>query len=312
MSSTPFLPNQVYVYDGPMETRIEYGTDLKLDKEMSIFALVDSPGGRQALAGLYWADVKAAKPHGVPIILNAPTYRCSPAHAERMGYSTSDLPRLNKACLDLVQEIRDEFAGQVEVLLTAPVGPKHAGYHPGLEFTVDMATEYHQAQAEALKDLPQLDLISVAAMPGMVEAYGAARAVAATGKPYTIGFILDREGNVLDGTPVRDLIATIDENVRPAPLFYVIGCTHVSVARALFQREDLPRIQAIKANGSSLGPEELLALDHPAADDPELFAAELVALGRSRAFRILGGCCGTDTRHVDSLCREISKIQVTS
>lgn len=301
----PISENQTYVYDGPMETRIEYGSDLKLDKEMSIFALVDDTQGREALAALYRADVQAAQTYGVPIILNAPTYRCSPAHAERMGYSKDDLPRLNKACVELIQAIRDEFP-HGEVLLTAPVGPKHAGYHPGLEFTVELATEYHRAQADALSSLP-LDLISVAAMPGVVEAYGAARAVAPLGIPYTVGFILNHEGDVLDGTPVRDLIATIDNSVEPKPLFYVIGCTHVSVARSLFEREDLSRIQAIKANGSSLSPEALLALDHPAADEPDLFATELLSLGTPRRFRIYGGCCGTDTRHVASLCREISQ-----
>lgn len=299
--------NAVYVYDGPMETRIEYGTDLKLDKEMSIFALVDRPEGKEALAALYRADVKAAERHGACIILNAPTYRCSPAHAQRMGYEDSDLARLNRACVDLVRQVRDEFPQSAgRILLTAPVGPKYAGYHPDLEFTVDTAASYHQVQADILRDLG-LDLISVAAMPGMVEAYGAARAVAATGVAYTVGFILNKEGDVLDGTPVRDLIAAIDENVDPKPLFYVIGCTHVSVAQALLERENLTRIQAIKANGSSLSPEELMALDHAAADEPDGFADELLALGKPRAFRIYGGCCGTDTRHVESLCRKLTE-----
>ncbi len=44
-----FQGDQPAVYDGPMETRIEYRTDLKLDKEMSIFALCDSEPGRAAL-----------------------------------------------------------------------------------------------------------------------------------------------------------------------------------------------------------------------------------------------------------------------
>lgn len=306
----PFSLEKIYVYDGPMETRIEYGTDLELDKEMSLFALVDKPEGKEALANLYRADVKAAQAHGVPIILNAPTYRCSPAHAERMGYKNEDLPRLNRDCVALIESIRSEFPDH-EVLLTAPVGPKHAGYHPGREFTVDLATEYHQVQAEALRELP-LDLISIAAMPSMVEAYGAARAVAPLGIPYTVGFILDKSGNVLDGTPVRDLIAAIDENVSPRPLCYVIGCTHASVVKSLFESEDLQRIRAVKANGSSLGPEELLALDHPDADQPETFATELLGLGKPRDFRIYGGCCGTDTRHVESLARGISELQAIS
>jgi homocysteine S-methyltransferase len=313
----PLDPHTVYVYDGPMETRIEYGTDLKLDKEMSIFALCDSPEGREVLIGLYRMDVKAALPHRVPIILNAPTYRASSAHTQRMGYTApGEIARVNRACVELIAGIREEFQDDKElILLTAPVGPKHAGYHPGLEFTVDMAAEYHREQAETLAALP-LDLISIAAMPGAAEAHGAARAISASGRPYTVGFILNAEGDLLDGTSVRRLIDSIDNDpaVATKPLFYVIGCTHVSVAAGLLAKEGqhLHRLQGIKANGSSLSPEELMALDHAAADEPDRFAADLLALGRPHHFRVYGGCCGTDVRHVESLCRGLSRQTATS
>jgi len=145
-------------------------------------------------------------------------------------------------------------------------------------------------------------LVSIAAMPGAVETRGAARAVSETGLPYTVGFILNQEANLLDGTVPEQLIADIDSEAAYPPLFYVIGCTHASVAARLLSR-GLPRIQGIKANGSSLSPEELLALDHAAADEPDEFARQLLALGRERDFRVYGGCCGTDTAHVESLCR---------
>jgi hypothetical protein len=124
-----YEPGQSFVYDGPMETRIEYQTNLKLDKEMSIFALCDSPEGRQALGDFYRRDIEAARRWSVPIVLNAPSYRASSAHAERMGYTAPDAIRtINRQCLELVREIRGEFADfQEKIFLTAPVGPKHAG-----------------------------------------------------------------------------------------------------------------------------------------------------------------------------------------
>jgi homocysteine S-methyltransferase len=301
---------QPVVYDGPMETRIEYGTELKLDAEMSIFALCDSADGREALSALYRRDIEAARAHGVPIVLNAPTYRASPAHAARMGYNAPDaIEHINRASIDLVRNVRGasgDFARHV--YLTAPVGPKHAGYHPALEFTLQDAVAYHTAQAQALAGLG-VDFISVAAMPGAIEAEGAAIAVARTGLPYTVGFILNADANLLDGTPPEKLIGDIDANAAYPPLFYVIGCTHASVCARLLARDSpqLRRIRGVKANGSSLSPAELLALDHAAADDASQFARDLLALGSGRGFKVYGGCCGTDTEHVESLCRLLSR-----
>ena len=300
----------VAVYDGPMETRIEYGTDLKLDKEMSIFALCDSEAGRAALSDLYRRDIQAAQNHGVTIVLNAPTYRASREHAHRMGYDAPDaVAQINARCLELVKEIRDSFPSfRDNIVITAPLGPKHAGYHPGLEFDLASARQYHTEQAQALTKLP-LDYVSIAAMPGAIEAEGAALAVAETGLPYTVGFILGPDANLLDGTKPEQLIADIDAHARVAPLFYVIGCTHASVCASLLARggPQLARIQGVKANGSSLTPAELLALDHPAADDPNRFAQDLLELGKGRHFKVYGGCCGTDTAHLESLCQKLAQ-----
>lgn len=298
-----FQGDQPAVYDGPMETRIEYGTDLKLDKEMSIFALCDSEPGRAALTELYQRDIQAAQRHGVSIVLNAPTYRASREHARRMGYDGADaVAQINANCLGLVRGIRDGFAAfREQIVLTAPVGPKHAGYHPGLEFDLASAQEYHAEQARCLTSLP-VDYVSIAAMPGAIEAQGAALAVAETGLPYTVGFILGPDANLLDGSRPEQLIADIDVQAAYPPLFYVIGCTHASVCATLLARggPQLARIQGVKANGSSLTPAELLALDHAAADGPEQFARDLLALGK---FKVYGGCCGTDTAHLESLAQ---------
>lgn len=300
----------VAVYDGPMETRIEYGTDLKLDKEMSIFALCDSAEGRAALTDLYRRDIEAAQTHGVTIVVNAPTYRASREHARRMGYTAPDaVAQINANCLELVGQIRDSFAAfRDNIVITAPLGPKHAGYHPGLEFDLASAREYHAEQAQCLASLP-VDYVSIAAMPGAIEAQGAALAVAEAGLPYTVGFILGPDANLLDGSKPEQLIADIDSQAPVPPLFYVIGCTHATVCADLLARggPQLARIQAVKANGSNLTAAELLALDHAAADGPDQFARDLWELGKGRQFKIYGGCCGTDTAHLQSLCQILSK-----
>ena len=284
----------VWLYDGQMETRIQFGTKLKVDPEMCIFTLVDVPEGRAALQALYARDARAAD--GFPIVLNAPVYRCSPAHLERLGFADDDLVRFNRACLDLVREVAPPTA-----LITAPIGPRYASYRPDRQSTLKQAVAYHTPQMEAVAGWG-VELISIAAMHGGVETVGAATAAARTGVPYTVGFVLNADGTMLDGTPCRSLIAEIDASVSPRPEFYVIGCTHPSVCAEVLARGGLERVQGVKANGSSKPPSELLALDHAEADPPDEFAQALLALGD---FRLYGGCCGTDTALIECLRRRL-------
>jgi S-methylmethionine-dependent homocysteine/selenocysteine methylase len=53
--------------------------------------------------------------------------------------------------------------------------------------------------------------------------------------------------------------------------------------------------------GSRLDTMELVQLDHPEADSPEDFAAEMWELHERFGLRVLGGCCGTDDRHMRAL-----------
>jgi homocysteine S-methyltransferase len=55
-----------------------------------------------------------------------------------------------------------------------------------------------------------------------------------------------------------------------------------------------------------LSPEELVRLDHPEGDDPDLFAAEMWSLHEDFGLRILGGCCGTDDRHIRALAARMA------
>ncbi len=61
------------------------------------------------------------------------------------------------------------------------------------------------------------------------------------------------------------------------------------------------RVLECKANGSALAPAELVALDHLESDPPETFAADMWRLHTEHGLRVLGGCCGTDARHMRAL-----------
>jgi len=260
MSFNEIYQNNHYLfYDGPMETRIEYGTDLQLDKEMSIFLLLETNEGREALSALYRQDIETVMPFGAPIILNAPTFRASKEHCQRLGISDApeNVYQINKDSITLLRSIRDEYTKyKNKILVTAPIGPKYAGFTPDKSTSIASEVRYHKVQIHAVADIG-VDLISIAAMPGGIECIGAAIAASQTTVDYTVGFVVTDQGTLLDGMTIEQLIHEIDiQTAAHKPVGYIIGCTHPSVASVALKSscEAFERIIGIKANGSAKPP----------------------------------------------------------
>ena len=120
-----------------------------------------------------------------------------------------------------------------------------------------------------------------------------------------MSFVLGHDRRVLDGRPLRAAVECIDAEA--PPLFYSISCVHASVVeRALRDEAGSPglvgeRLLELKSNASPSSSEELVKLDHLEGDDPERFAAGMWEIHRDFGLRILGGCCGTDDRHMRAL-----------
>ena len=57
----------------------------------------------------------------------------------------------------------------------------------------------------------------------------------------------------------------------------------------------------IQANASRRPPDESEVPDHLEAESPERLADEIMALRDEFGLKVLGGCCGTDDRHIAAL-----------
>jgi methionine synthase I (cobalamin-dependent) len=90
----------------------------------------------------------------------------------------------------------------------------------------------------------------------------------------------------------------------------MIGCLYPTHAQSALRatraaRPDLvARVRGLKANASTLSPEELDKLDHLAAIDCQTWARDEIAYAREFDLTILGGCCGTDQRYIEALAKE--------
>ena len=184
-------------------------------------------------------------------------------------------------------------------------------YNPEEALKADVAHEFHTWQAMKLAEAG-VDLLLAATLPAFSEATGLASALAATGKPYIVSFVIRPEGALLDGTPLKNAIAAIDDAVIPKPLAYQVNCTHASIFKAALLHEVnssslvRERVVGLLANTAALNPEELDNSDGLVEEEPEIFGQSVAGLHGELGMKILGGCCGTDHRHIRYLATRLT------
>lgn len=136
---------------------------------------------------------------------------------------------------------------------------------------------------------------------------GIARAMAECGVPYFLSFVIRPTGALLDKTPLGEVIGRIDASVQPPPLGYWVNCVHPTVFAAGMEQIALrrpgaiQRVLGLQGNTSTRSPEELEGRDQLDSQAPEEFARGMVRVHRRFGTRILGGCCGTDDRHIRAI-----------
>jgi S-methylmethionine-dependent homocysteine/selenocysteine methylase len=289
--------------DGGIETRIMFETPIGMDPDIQVAGLLDDQRGEAALRAIYQSYLTAAASAGVPLVIGTPTFRASPNYTRRAGLGGDEaVRRLNTAAVAFHQALRDSHTGP-PIWIAGVLGPAGDAYRPAEAPPESAATDYHQAQIEALAEAGA-DFLFAATFPAVGEAIGAARAMARTKLPFVVSWVLDATGRVLDGTPLAEAIRWVDDQA--APTYFSLSCIHPTVAaRALESCGAYPdvtsRIREVKANGSALSPAELVALDHPESDSPADFAAAMDDLRRRYGVPIVGGCCGTTDAHMRAL-----------
>jgi S-methylmethionine-dependent homocysteine/selenocysteine methylase len=300
----------VMLTDGGIETRLIYQDHLTLPDFASFLPLFDA-SARGAIEALYRSYFDIAADTGLPMQISTPTWRAHPEGLARQGFTVpSDLHRVNAAAVALLRDLRAALGLQGQVFIAGVIGPRRDGYDPHDAPDAGAARDYHGPQAACLAGLG-VDLLYAPTFASADELRGVAAAMAATGLPYALAPVIDADGVLLDGTPLTDAIGRIDAAVAPRPLHYLIGCVHPTTFRKARQHHPkLPdsvagRVVGLKANASNLPPDLLDKLDHLEEGRPEDFADLMLGLHRNYGLRVLGGCCGTDDRHIRAIASRL-------
>ena len=136
------------------------------------------------------------------------------------------------------------------------------------------------------------------------EAVGIARAARAADVPIVIGFTVETDGRLPSGASLEEAVLAVDAATDGAPEFFMINCAHPThFADGLPLGDSRTRIRGLRANASTLSHAELDEAEELDPGDPADLAERYVALRRDLPeLEVVGGCCGTDIRHVTAIC----------
>jgi len=295
----PQLSGDVFITDGGMETTLIFqeGIDLPL---FAAFDLMRDDEGREALRAYYASYVELARERGVGIVLDTPTWRASRDWGEQLGYSADELDAVNRAAVSLVSELRG--AGDT-IVISGCVGPRGDGYRADDRMNAGEAEDYHAAQIASFA-ATEADLVSALTLTYVDEAVGIVRAATAAGMPAVVSFTVETDGLLPRGMTLQEAIERVDAETEGATAYFMINCAHPTHFEHVLGDGGAwtERIRGLRANASTRSHAELDEATELDEGDPEDLAARYAALraGLPR-LNVVGGCCGTDHRHVAAI-----------
>ena len=290
----------IFLTDGGLETTLIFHDGRELP-EFAAFVLLDDEGGRARLGDYFRSYMAIAQRAGHGFIAEAPTWRANRDWGAKVGYDPSGLDRVNRDAIDLLVELRDEYDGPF--VISGNLGPRDDGYKPSSLMTPDEAEHYHTAQIATFAET-EADMVSAFTMTHSGEAIGITRAARARRLPVVISFTVETNGALPSGMPLGEAVTEVDEATNDGPAYYMINCAHPTHFKPTLEGGEswVTRIRAVRANASRMSHAELDEAEELDAGDPDEFGA-LHAELRSRLghVSVLGGCCGTDDRHVAAI-----------
>lgn len=293
------MGNRLHLTDGGLETDMIFHEGLDLPQFAS-FTLLDRPEGRAALRRYFNGFLDQAVEQGYGFVLDTATWRASEGWGQVMGLSADEIARLNREAVAFAESLRDAH-GAGDALVNGVIGPHGDAYRPDSVLGPDEAYDYHHRQIAVLAD-EGVDLITAMTIATTGEAIGIAEAAQDVGVPAALSFTVETDGRLIGGMRLAEAVAVTDAATGGYPVWYGINCAHPDHFASVLRGDWTDRIGLIRANASRLSHAELDEATELDDGDPAALANAYAGLRRSLpALRVLGGCCGTDLRHVAAI-----------
>ncbi len=299
----PQFSDHVFLTDGGMETTLIFHEGIDLPHFAS-FDLFKNAEGIARVRGYYARYAQMAKDAGLGFVLESPTWRANADWAAKLGYSRMALADINRKAIDLMVELRNQFeTARSPMVISGNIGPRGDGYVPGKTMSAQQAEDYHAEQVGVFRNT-SADLVSAFTLNYANEAIGVARAAKAAGMPVVISFTVETDGRLPTGQTLKDAIAEVDSETGAAPAYYMLNCAHPTHFADTLAGDAawVKRLRGLRANASKRSHAELETMTDLDVGDPAELGRQYAELRRKlRHINVLGGCCGTDHRHVEQI-----------
>ena len=287
-----------FLADGGLETTLIFHRGIDLP-HFAAFDLLRTDAGRQELRDYFEPYIELARERETGLVLDTTTWRASPDWGQRLGYYPADLDDANRAAVALAEEIRAENEGErTPIVVNAVVGPRGDGYDPAELMSVEQAKAYHARQVDTFADSPA-DMVSAITMTHPEEAIGIVRAATGSAMPVAVSFTVETDGRLPTGQTLPSAIDQVDAETAGAVAYFMVNCAHPTHFAHVLD-DDGPwreRVRGVRANASAQSHAALDEAEELDEGDPRDLGARHRDLPLT-GVAVLGGCCGTDHRHV--------------
>lgn len=295
--STPLLT------DSGLETWLVFHRNVELP-DFASFPLLDDEAGRELLAEYFRDHLRIAADASTGAVLETPTWRANADWGARLGYDAAALDRVNRDAVALLRRIGEEFGG-VDMVVSGNIGTRGDGYNPSDLLAPEDAEAYHRAQIDSFV-AAGADRVTMLTATHAGEAIGVVQAAVAAGIPVVMSFTVETDGRLPSGQALHEAIEEVDRATDGAALHFGINCAHPDhFADALREASDaIGRVELLRCNASRASHAELDEAEELDDGDPVELGNQYAALVRDFPhLQVLGGCCGTDARHVEAIAR---------
>lgn len=301
----PQLYGDTFLTDGGIETTLIFHEGFELPG-FAAFELLMHARGRAALRRYFSTYAAIARKYELGFILESPTWRANPDWGWQLGYDSQALIDVNIQAISALSRIRDEYeGGSTKIVISGCIGPRGDGYKPASRMSEKQAESYHSFQINALSHT-EADMVTALTMTYPEEAIGIVRAAQSAGMPVAISFTVETDGRLPGGASLGSAIERVDAVTESGAAYYMVNCAHPThFIDALKANEAwIGRLRGIRANASRMSHAELdLAVDLDDGNPVELGIQYRQLSEVLPNLNVLGGCCGTDRRHIEQICQ---------
>ncbi len=242
-----------------------------------------------------------AQAAGRGFVLGTPTWRANGGWGPKLGLDDAGIREVNRRAVTFARDLRDAHPWRENILIEGVLGPAGDGYAPDQLLTPADAAQLHRVQLETFS-AEAVDIASAFTITHPGEAIGIINRARELGLPFALSFTVETDGRLPTGQDLASALDEVEASTNGYCSYYGINCAHPE-----HFAEDLPyiwlnRIGMIRPNASRLSHTELDEATELDDGHPEEFGRLYAKMAkRLPALRVIGGCCGTDMRHIKAV-----------